>query len=212
MKTCEKCSTQFEISPQEKTLLAKLKVGESQNCPSCREQKRLSFRNEKTLYKQPCDLCGKSTVSTYHKDSPFKVYCQECFWGDGWNALSFGREYDPSRPFFEQFGELMKEVPRLALVNKQSENSEYCNYSFANKNCYLTFGNHYEEDCMYGRYSTKNRDCLDYYWLYESELCYECIFSGKCYKCVHLDHCTDCNDCYFSFDLKGCKNCLFSHG
>ncbi|MBU1151682.1 hypothetical protein KJ632_02530 [Patescibacteria group bacterium] len=38
MKTCEKCSTRFEISPQEKALLDKLKVGESQNCPSCREQ------------------------------------------------------------------------------------------------------------------------------------------------------------------------------
>jgi len=58
-------------------------------------------------------------------------------------------EFDFNKTFFEQFKQLQLKVPRLAIMNKQSENSDYCNYSFQNKNCYLTFGSHYEEDCMY---------------------------------------------------------------
>ena len=218
---CKQCGSQFEINDED--LKSYEKVSPKFNgkkypipapdiCEHCREQRRLAFRNEKTLYKRECDLCSKKIVTTYHPDADFTVYCQDCFWSDKWSALDHGQDYDFGKPFFDQFAGFMKKAPRLALVNKQSENSEYCNYSFGNKNCYLTFGNHYEEDCMYGRYSTKNKDCVDYFWLYKSELCYECIFSGDLYKCVHLDHCVDCNECYFSFDLRGCKNCLFSHG
>jgi hypothetical protein len=210
MKNCKKCNGEYEETGQE--FYDRIGVPEPSDCFDCRLKARLAFRNEKILYKRKCDLCAKNIVSTYHDEVEFPVYCQECFWGDKWNALDFEMELSMEESFFEQFTQLMKKVPRLALVNKQSQNSEYCNYSFANKNCYLTFGNHYEEDCMYGRYSTKNKDCVDYLWLYGSELCYECTFSKNCYKSVYLDHCENCNDSYFSFDLKGCKNCLFSNG
>jgi hypothetical protein len=220
-KLCEQCGNNFMLSKEDIDFYKK--VGPTLNtkkfeipppniCYYCRQQKRLAFRNEKTLYKRSCDLCKKNIIATYHKDSPFPVYCQECYWSDKWNALDFGQEYEPNTPFFQQFKELMNKVPRLCVVNKQSENSEYCNYSFANKNCYLLFGSHYEEDCMYGRYSTKNKDCLDFFWLYESELSYQCTFSGKLYNCIYLDHSENCENCLFGMDLKSCKNCLFSFG
>ena len=177
-----------------------------------RQRRRLAWRNEKTLYKRKCDLSGRMIVGTYAPELPFKVFGQEEFWSDKWNALDYGRDYDFGRGFFEQFAELMAEVPRLCIVNKQSENSDYNNYSFAHKNCYLLFGCHYEEDCLYGRYSTKNKDCVDYFWLYGSEKCYEMKFSGNCYHCIGLDHCENCDNCMFSMDLKGCKDCIFSFG
>lgn len=177
-----------------------------------RQQRRLAFRNEKTLYKRNCDLSGRALISTYSPDSTFKVYGQEEYWSDAWDARTYGKDFNFTRSFFEQFAELMKEVPRLALVNKQSENSEHCDYSFANKNCYLLFGSHYEEDCMYGRYSTKNKNCIDTFWIYGCELCYECTFSKNCHRGIHLDHCQDSSDCLFSMDLKGCEHCLFSFG
>ncbi|OGJ47022.1 hypothetical protein A2344_05795 [Candidatus Peregrinibacteria bacterium RIFOXYB12_FULL_41_12] len=207
--SCKSCRSQFQISPQDESFYKKISVPTPEICPDCRSRKRLAYRNERTLYKRKCDLCKKSIISIYAEDKPFPVYCQDCFWGDKWDALDFNAEPDFTRPFFEQFAELMKRVPRLAIVNKQSENSEYCNYSFANKNCYLTFGNHYEEDCLYGHYSTRNRNCIDYLWLYKSELCYECIFSKNCYRSIFLDHCEDCQNCFFSVDLKNCSNCLF---
>lgn len=186
-----------------------MEVPEPTYCPDCRAQKRMAFRNEKTLYKRKCDLCEKKIVSLYSSDKPFPVYCPECYFSDAWDGLSYGQKFDEKIPFFEQFSELLQKVPRLAIMNKQSENSEYCNYSFANKNCYLTFGNHYEEDSVYGRYSTKNKNCMDYLWLYGSELCYECSFSKSCYECVYVHHSENSQNCFFSVELKDCKNCFF---
>ncbi|MFA6436026.1 MAG: hypothetical protein WCW30_02730 [Candidatus Gracilibacteria bacterium] len=207
-KKCLNCSSVFEIHEKDRAFYEKLDVPNPKICPECRAQRRLAYRNERTLYQRACDLCRKPMISIYSETSPFPVYCQECFWSDHWNAFDFGLEIDVEKPFFPQFHELLIKTPRLAIVNKQSENSDYCNYSFANKNCYLTFGNHYEEDCLYGHYSTKNKNCTDYLWLYKCELCYECLFSKNCYRSVYLDHCEDCQECWFSVDLKGCKNCF----
>ena len=181
-QTCQKCQSTFTTSPQALELYKKIDptIPAPTLCPSCRQQDRLAYRNESTLYKRPCDLCKKEIISTYHADTPFPVYCQSCFWSDNWSALDHGQAYDENKSFFPQFAELTKKVPRIALVNKQSENSEYGNYAFANKNCYLIFGSHYEEDCLFSRYSTKNKDCTDYFWLYGSELCYEAAFSANC--------------------------------
>ncbi len=210
MQKCKQCTVNFEITQEDKKFYSKLSISEPTLCPDCRQQRRLSFRNERTLYQRKCDLCKKDIISIYSSDKPFPVYCQTCFWSDQWDALDYGKDLDFQKDFFEQYKKLMLSTPRLAIINKQSENSEYCNYSFANKNCYLTFGNHYEEDCLYGHYSTKNKDCVDYLQLYKSELCYECNFSKNCYSSVYLDHCENSQNCYFSVDLKGCKNCLFS--
>lgn len=209
IKKCKRCQADYKITEKDQKFYTKLDVPEPLECPDCRQQKRLAYRNERVLYKRKCDKCSKGIVSTFSSDKSFPVYCQECFWADDWDASDFNAEVNFEKPFFDQFYELMQKVPRLAIVNKQSENSEYCNYSFANKNCYLTFGNHYEEDCIYGHYSTKNKDCMDYLWFYESELSYGCIFSGKLYRSVYLDHSEGCQDCYFSVDLMSCKHCLF---
>ena len=209
MATCKQCNTGFEITDNDQKFYEQLKISEPTLCPDCRNQRRMSWRNEKTLYKRKCNLCNQDIISIYSPDKPFSVYCQECFWGDKWDPVEYGQEFDFNKPFFEQFEELQLKVPRLAIVNKQSQNSDYCNYSFANKNCYLTFGNHYEEDCMYGRYSTKNKDCLDYLFTYRSQFCYEISFTKNSYESVYLEHCDGCQSCYFSSDLIGCKHCLF---
>ena len=217
---CEQCGKGFDTSDLAQKLYAKVAPvfdGERFEplpqvmCPLCRQQQRLAYRNESTLYKAKCGLTRDSMISTYKESSPFTVYSQKAFWSDGWDAMDYGQDFDFSRPFFEQFHELMLKVPRLSIVNKQSENSDYCNYSFSNKNCYLLFGSHYEEDCLYGGYSTKNKDCMDYFWLYGSELCYEASFSANCHRSAFIDRCEETSESYFCFDLRGCQNCLFSY-
>ena len=216
---CGQCSKTFEIVGEDLEFYdkaspvlnnKKYSISPPTLCSDCRQQRRLAIRNERTLYKRKCSLCLKDMISIYFQDTVSPIYCQGCFWSDKWNALEYGQEINFQEPFFQQFQRLMEKVPRLGIVNKQAENSEYCNYSFANKNCYLTFGNHYEEDCLYGCYSTKNKNCVDYLWLYKSELCYECSFSKNCYGSIFLDHCENSQECLFSIDLKACKNCLFS--
>ena len=66
-------------------------------CPEERQRRRLSWRNERTLYKRKCDATGKDIISMYSPESPFTVYEQKERWSDNWNALSYGRDFDFSR-------------------------------------------------------------------------------------------------------------------
>ena len=80
-------------------------------CPAERARKRLVFRNDQHLYSRKCDLTGKQIISVFSPDKPFPVYDQTAWWGDDWDASKFGRDFDFSRPFFDQFQELLFSSP-----------------------------------------------------------------------------------------------------
>ena len=138
-KNCKNCQKDFTIETEDFNFYEKIKVTPPTWCPECRQLRRYAWRNERILYRRNCDLCGKSTVTIYSQNKPYKVYCNECWWGDDWDFTSYGRDFDFSRPFFEQFAELQHKVPRMALLNKRSVNSEYTNHSGDNKNVFLSF-------------------------------------------------------------------------
>lgn len=79
-RTCAQCGKDFLIIVQEQKFYAKKDLPWPENCPECRQKRRLSLRNERRLYKRTCDKCHKEIISTYAPDSPYIVYCQECFW------------------------------------------------------------------------------------------------------------------------------------
>jgi len=136
----------------------------------------------------------------------FKVYCHDCFFSDKWDPMQYGREYDFSKPFFAQWQELQEEIPQIALFNENSINSPWVNYELDDKNCYLNFGGHYNEDCAYNQYVLKCKDCFDNFWLMNGELDYESILCENCHKTFFSIFCFDCQETYFSFDCKGCSN------
>lgn len=78
--TCKACKKEFLIIQPEKIFYTKKGLPNPELCPDCRRQRRLSLRNERKLFKRKCDNCKKDVISTYRADSPYKVYCQECFW------------------------------------------------------------------------------------------------------------------------------------
>ena len=218
MKQCLECNSRFDVLPVEREYYKRIAFRTSrgeyplldpQQCPQCRGRQRTAFRNQRSLHKRSCDFCKRNHITLYSPDDPRPVICQQCFFSDRWNVLDYGIDVDKSRSFLDQLAELFLITPRLGVMNQQSENSEYCNYSFSNKNCYLVFSSHYEQDCLYGNCSSRDRNCVDYHWLYNCELCYECLFSADCYRSIYLDHCSGCLDCGFSRDLRSCKNCLF---
>jgi len=221
-KICKQCKKEFEvgdwdleflrnISPTFDSKLFELPLPAL--CPECRRQKRLMWRNNRSLYSRKCDLCQANIITTYSPDKPFKVYCQKCWWSDKWDPTSYGMEYDFTKSFFKQFKELLKVVPRIALMNKNSENSEYCHFSGNNKNCYLCFaGSWNNENCSYGYRFGSCKDCFDCHFLEKSELCYEIFHGSKNYKCAYCEYIYDSKECYFSLDLKGCDHCIFSSG
>jgi len=210
MAKCRQCSTGFEITAEDRQFYSNVGALEPTLCPLCRMQKRTIFRNERCLYQRKCNLTGKSIITVYHPDAPFPVYDSEVWHSDKWDPLSYGMDFDFSRPFFEQFKRLYDCVPRANLFNQASENSEYSHYAYRNKNGYLLFGSHYNEDSLYGDYIWKCVSSMDCTIVTQSELVYEGYYCDRCYRCLFAEYCFDCSDCSFCYDLVGCRHCLFS--
>ena len=209
-QNCKNCKKNFEIEEEDLNFYEKMKAPAPNYCPACREMRRLAFRNERTLYKRACSKSGKPVISIYPENTPFPVYDQHIWWGDEWDAMDYGQNYNPNRPFFEQFLELKNKVPRISLLNINSVNSEYCNNVEDHKNCYLVFAAQLNEDCMYGRLMYRNKFAVDSDFIQDSELCYECIDCRKCHKCLYSENCEAGIDLLFCFDMRDCQNCIFS--
>lgn len=99
MNICKNCQTFSEITERDRAFYAKIKVPEPTHCPECRNQRRLAFRNERTLYRRKCDKTGKDIISFYAPNAPVVVYDQTVWWGDAWDPMDYGREFDFSRSF-----------------------------------------------------------------------------------------------------------------
>jgi len=149
-KKCKQCQKEFEVTDLDLAFLEKISptfAGEKFQiptptlCPHCRWQRRIAWRNEYALYKRKCDKTGADVVSKHHASSPFPVYHVKEWQGDSWNALDYGQDYDPMRPFFEQLAELINKVPRQNVLNDymMDINSEYTNCAGGSKNCYMIF-------------------------------------------------------------------------
>lgn len=209
-KQCQNCQKNFEIFSEDKTFYEKMGVPAPTFCPACRLQRRLAWRNERSLYRVNCKLCGKDTISVHYKDSPIISYCGPCWWSDKWDPLSYGKEYDFSRPFFEQFRELMEAVPHpnTWVSYKSLVNSDYNNMAHGLKNCYWLFNSDYNEDCMYGEEVESSKDCIDVTMIDHSELLYEGVNCNKCSRVYFSVDCEGCHNVWFSKNLSNCSDCF----
>ena len=222
MKECEQCKALFDVTDQDRKFYDKVSpvfvgkkylIPEPTLCPPCREQLRLTWKNERKLYKRSCDLCKKSIVSTFSTDKPYVVYCRECWWSDKWDPLEYGQEYDPNKSFFEQYSELLLKVPKLAIFqNNNAENCEYTTSTTRNRNCYLISSAGYNEDCYYGIFMPRNKNCVDNTHVMDSEHLYECVDCDKSYNLAYCQNVKDSSDSKFLYDCHGARDCFFSYG
>ncbi len=208
-KNCKTCKKDFEIRKEDLIFYEQVKTIPPSHCPDCRAMRRLAFRNERTFYKRACDLCKKDIISLYSNKSPYTIYCHECWWSDKWDPKDFGKDYNPNQSFLEQYSELQKKVPRLALMMLNSVRSEYTNGASDNKDCYLIFAAEYNEDCMYSRLIQKCKGCVDCAFIHQSELCYECIDTRECFKCMYCEQCQSSTDLIFCYNMRNSTNCIF---
>lgn len=216
-KTCQNCSQQFTIEPDDFGFYEKIGVPPPTWCPDCRYQRRLAWRNNLSFYSRKCELCSNPVVTLYSPESKIVVYCNKCWWSDKWDQKSYAMEYDFSKSFFEQFNELMHKVPHLATVNDNGIASVNCEYShdcwFA-KNCYMTFFAWKVENVLYSTYmvgGTKDAvDCLNI--LEQSNWLYECITCHESHRLKYSEHSRACSDSAFLYDCRDCSNCFMSAG
>ncbi len=62
-KQCSKCGKQFLIITQEQEFLKEKRLPLPDNCPTCRQMRRLTLRGgERMLYKTQCQQCGKDII------------------------------------------------------------------------------------------------------------------------------------------------------
>lgn len=221
-KTCISCGAAFEVTADDLEFLNRVSpifngtkyiIPPPTHCPDCRQQRRLAQCNEQFLYPGKCGLCGKRTVTENPPAANQPIYCRECWYSDKWDPRDYGKDFDFSRPFFEQFYELRRTVPAIALNQTGTiENSDYIHYAGYSKNCYLIAHADFCEDCCYGYGFKKNTSCMDGFYNLHCELCYDCVYVHKSYGLTGCQDCVSCSNSAFLKDCVGCKNCFLCTG
>ncbi len=221
-KQCQNCKTNFSIENEDLEFYSKIKVPTPTWCPECHLIRRMLWRNERALYRRPCSKCGKEKITMYPSESPYTVYCLDCWWGDTWNGDEFGREYSFQKTFFEQFRDLLRTVPRPSTIQQQNVRCDYVNRVSQSKDCYLIFGANYNENCFYGTQINNCKDSMDSFNLQLSELCYGCtdcsgsyrlLYSKDCISCTNselLTDCRNCDSCFGCVNLRNKKHCVYN--
>ena len=215
-KQCKQCNEKFAVTDDDLAFYKKIsptfagktfEIPAPTLCPECREMRRLSWRNERHLYKRKCDLCKKEMISVYSLNKPYTVYCQQCWWSDKWDPCSYALEYIPGK-FREQFAELYLKVPKIGTSVINSENCDYDANMSECKNCYMVFSSVRDEDCLFGRKIIGCKDVVDSVFALDCEECYEVIYGKNCNRCHFVQYCSGCSDSMFLLDCKGCHDCF----
>lgn len=167
------------------------------------------FRNRLFLYKLKCFATGKEMLSSFPSESGLKIACLDYWNSDNWHGTDFGRAYDFSKPFFEQFFDLFKQVPLPSLSNNSAslENCDFVNGVDSGKNCYLTFAAVEVEDILFSSIMMKCRDLVDCIYAINCELCFDCKQIFNCYQLRYSQECWDSRDSYFLRDCRSCSDC-----
>lgn len=208
-KNCKKCHADFIIEPRDFAFYEKIQAPLPTRCPECRLVRRLSWRNERSLYRRNCDLCKKPMISVFHPDTKLTVYCSPCWWSDAWDGMEYGVDFDPAQSFMQQMRDLLGRVPVPNLYGLYTTlvNSDYSNMVGFLKDCYMvTYADH-NENCLNSSMILWSKDSADCLLLYESELCYESINCTKCYRALYSLDCDNCTNIQYSRNLSGCSDC-----
>ncbi|MCT4616666.1 MAG: hypothetical protein N4A38_00475 [Candidatus Gracilibacteria bacterium] len=220
-KQCKSCNTEFYITSKDKEFYDKISPtfnGEKYNipfpnlCPKCRNQRRLAFRNEKRLYKRNCDFSGEEIISMYKPTYKGKVIKTEIWWSNKFEGLDYGINLNFNKNFFEQFKELILEVPTQSLMHSKNENCEYTNEGGSGKGCYLCFCYGRIENCLYSANIQQSALIIDSLGVVKSEIGYELVDCNFCYKVFYGDKSDYCKNSYYLYDCNNCENCIMCSG
>jgi hypothetical protein len=158
----------------------------------------------------------------FNPETNLKVYEHDIWWSDKWDPRDYGQDYDFSKPFFEQYKELLSRVPLASVGNTNCINSPYGNHNADCKNCYLVYASYLNEDVMYSQGAAELRNCVDTYSLMRSENCYGDILSDTLYQsyfCFDSDNlintfflskCVNCQDCVGCVNLRNKRYCILN--
>lgn len=209
IKVCQNCHQEFTIEPEDFDFYKKIEVPPPTWCPECRMQRRMMWRNERTLHKRKSTFSGGEIISQFPEGTRFPVFDTKEYFARSWKIPEM--EYDPKRSFFDQFQELLNKTPQCALLTDLQSiehGSIYQNGASRNKECYMVSASGDNEECMYSNnldYSTSTLDCL---WCRRVRFSYENIDSLDSNKLFFSQECGECVDSWFLYNCRNCINCF----
>jgi hypothetical protein len=209
IQQCNNCKQNFTIMSDDFSFYEKIKVPPPTWCPDCRQMRRMSFRNERNLFRRKDNLTGKDIISVFSSSSPYKVYNKDYFDSSDFDPMDFGRDFDFSKTFFEQFKQLMLDIPFPALSVGSSENCEYNNDTSRCKDCYMCSRTHDSNNMIYTYRGNHSRDCLDCFQVIkQSEFLYDCVECATCNKGAFLYFSENCSNSKFLWNCRNCLDCF----
>ncbi|MDD5721433.1 MAG: hypothetical protein PHT16_03240 [Candidatus Pacebacteria bacterium] len=209
-KICQNCQKDFTIESGDFNFYEKIKVPPPTFCPECRLQRRMAWRNDWHLFKKKEALNGEEIFSLFPEENTYKIYDRDYWISDAWNPLEYGQEYNFSKPFFEQFKDLLYKVPLPVHSMYNMVNCYYCSNNHSCKNCYLVRGASYTEDSAYLIWDTGSKQSFDSHMTTKCELSYGNVNTTTCYKTFFSVDCESCQEMIFCKDCIGCNSCLGS--
>jgi hypothetical protein len=210
-KNCQNCKKDFTVEVKDFLLLEKIGVPIPTFCVDCCLQRRMIFRNERTLYKRKNNAPGhenEDIISIHNPEVKNPIYDDRSWWSDVWDPLDYGKDYDFSRSFFEQYKELYQSIPLISLSITNMVNCRFCNVAEGDKNCFMISASNENEDCMYGNRLATNKQSAEMYIGVKNELCYELVNCSYNYKVLYSTHTHESTDSMFLFNCKNCNDCL----
>ncbi|MCX6720692.1 MAG: hypothetical protein NTW11_02720 [Candidatus Staskawiczbacteria bacterium] len=228
-KVCQNCKQEFVIEPEDFEFYEKMKVPAPTFCPECRIVRRMTWRNERSLYRRKCDSpageagsTGKDVITMFAPEQSVVVYERDYWWSDKWDQLASGRDYDFSKSFFQQYRELFEKAPLPNLANSNTVNSEYGNHNADVKNCYLVYASFGNEDLAYCYGMINCKNSFDVYLGMDFIQCYDDVLGGgfnrvsfsydsdESVNCDFLHACKNMIDSLGCINLRNKSNCIFN--
>ncbi|OGI86472.1 hypothetical protein A3A05_02885 [Candidatus Nomurabacteria bacterium RIFCSPLOWO2_01_FULL_41_12] len=209
-KICVDCKNEFEISSGDLNLYEKVGLVIPEQCFFCRTKQYLAFFIFGKFRKGISDLSGESLITVLPNNLRYPIYKSHEWWGDGWNPMNFGQEYDENRPFFDQLKELQEKIPRPHQVGKNNTGCDWCDDVWDSKNCYLCRSLSKCENLSYSYRVVECKDSFDLVYCFNLQNSYDSFSCHNSFNLNFSENCKDCIDSYFLFDCRNCQNCIMS--
>src|SRR3989344_7799576 len=148
-KICVDCKKEFIIDSGDLILYEKIGLNIPDQCFECRVKQHFAFSVFGKFRKGISAFSGESLITVLPEKARYPIYKSHEWWGDGWDPMEYGCDYDPSKPFFDQLKDLQEKIPRAHQTGENSTNCDWCDDVWESKNCYLCRSLLKCENCSY---------------------------------------------------------------
>ena len=209
-RICVECKKEFTLDSGDFILYEKVGLKIPDQCFFCRVKQHFAFVPFGKFRKGKSDLTDESLITVLPEESRYPIYKSHEWWGDAWDPMSFGQDYDSNRSFFEQLKELQEKVPRPHQTGENSTNCDWCDDVWESKNCYLCRSLLKCENCSYIYRVIDTKDSIDIFYSFNLQNSYDCLFCNNSFNLNFSENSRDCIDSYFLSDCRNCQNCFMS--